>query len=104
MTEHTPHTPTTNAIKESWQRGHPNPTTTDPAEREAEFDRWLTQHEAKVRKDYRGRIVDSLEDAKQYLDTADPFTDGAVTAFNELIRILDDIQGKAGDSFAILYR
>jgi hypothetical protein len=71
---------------------------------EKQFDRWLAQHEAKVRDDYRDRLVDALRDFNRALDVTDPFQWGFVTAVDELMKVLDSVKERADDSFATLYR
>jgi len=67
-----------------------------------EFDRWLAEHEAKVREDYKGRVIDALENAKHNLDTSDPFTDGFLTALDEIAKIIESTKKRATDSFGYL--
>lgn len=66
------------------------------------FDRWLAEHEAKVREDYKGRVIDALENAKHNLDTSDPFTDGFLTALDEIAKIIESTKKRATDSFGYL--
>jgi hypothetical protein len=42
-------TPRTSTVRYCWVQGHSFPLTTEPEERYAEFDRWLTAHDAEAK-------------------------------------------------------